>query len=49
MSVDDEAVIERARLWTCEVVWSANADHLHALSFKCNEGNEELPNLSTLV
>jgi hypothetical protein len=47
-SVDDEALKKKVRKWTCEVVWSDNKNHLHALSCKCNDGNVTGPYLSSL-
>lgn len=35
----------RVSLWTCQIVWSDIPAHLHSLSYKCNDGNDEQPYL----
>jgi hypothetical protein len=47
-SVNDAAIVEKMRKWTCEIVWSDNKDHLHALSCKCKDRNITGPYLSLL-
>ena len=47
-TVDDTAVVNHVRKWTCEVVWTDINEHLHALSCKCNDGNVDDPFLSSL-
>lgn len=46
--VDDPAVSEMLKKWTCEVVWTDRKEHLHSLSCKCNDGNVNGPFLSSL-
>ena len=48
-SVDDKAIVDRMHKWTCQIVWSDNKSHLHALSSKCNDGNVDAPFLSSLA
>lgn len=45
--VKDASMKDRLRIWTCEIVWSSNANHLHTLSYKCNDGNDEQPYLTS--
>jgi len=51
-TVDDPVVIESVKKWTCEVVWTDNKDHIHSLSYNCNDGNVNgllLSSLSTII
>ena len=41
--------IESLKIWDVQVVWSEKVSHLHALSFKCNEGNNESRHLTSLL
>ena len=41
--------IEDMKLWDVQVVWTDKASHLHALSFKCNEGHNETKHLTSLL
>lgn len=46
--MDDDKIVSKMHNWICEIVWSANKDHLHALSAKCNDGNVSGPFLSSM-
>lgn len=47
IKVSDKSIKDRLRIWTCEIVWSDNPSHLHTLSYKCNDGNDEQPYLTS--
>ena len=38
-SVPDQELVDRLRLWECKVVWTTNHDHLHSLSYLCNDSS----------
>ena len=41
--------IETMKLWDVQVVWTNKVHHLHALSYKCNEGQNETRHLTSLL
>ena len=41
--------IEAMKIWDVQVVWTDKVSHLHALSFKCNEGQNETRHLTSLL
>lgn len=41
--------IEAMKVWDVQVVWTDRVSHLHSLSFKCNEGQNETRHLTSLV
>ena len=41
--------IMEMKIWDVQVVWTEKVSHLHALSFKCNEGQNESRHLTSLV
>jgi hypothetical protein len=46
--VDDKDLKKKVQNWICEVVWTKNTNHLHALSCKCNDGNVDSPFQSSI-
>lgn len=42
-----ENIKSRVSLWTCDIVWTDKPAHLHSLSYKCNDGNDEQPHLTS--
>lgn len=47
-NVDDKDLKKKVQNWICEVVWTKNTNHLHALSCKCNDGNVDSPFQSSI-
>ena len=45
---DSNEKIVSFKTWDVRVVWTQNHDHLHALSFKCNDGYNDLKHLTSL-
>lgn len=41
--------LEDLKVWDVQVVWTDKVSHLHALSFKCNEGQNEKKHLTSLL
>lgn len=41
--------LEDLKVWDVQVLWTDKVHHLHALSFKCNEGQNEAKHLTSLL
>ena len=41
--------IKEMKIWDVQVVWTEKVSHLHALSFKCNKGQNESRHLTSLL